>query len=79
MDPYALTVDLLEEAGGSVGMIGFGMSEENTAKLLAGSPALMRIRELELLEQILAGTNATFVLGQGDLATQVRGLVGKTD
>ncbi len=35
MDPYALTVELLEAGGGSVGMIGFGMSEENTAMLLA--------------------------------------------
>ncbi len=34
-DPYALTVRLLREAGGSVGMIGFGMSEENTARMLA--------------------------------------------
>ena len=35
VDPYDLTVDLLEAGGGSVGMIGFGMSEENTAMLLA--------------------------------------------
>ena len=35
VEPYALTVDLLEAAGGSVSMIGFGMSEENTAKMLA--------------------------------------------
>jgi len=34
-DPYALTVRLLEEEGGSVGMIGFGMSEENTEEVLA--------------------------------------------
>ncbi|MDE2973352.1 MAG: D-aminoacylase [Gemmatimonadota bacterium] len=34
-DPYALTVRLLREAGGSVGMIGFGMSEENTERVLA--------------------------------------------
>lgn len=34
-EPYALAVRLLREAGGSVGMIGFGMSEENTEKLLA--------------------------------------------
>ena len=33
-DPYALTVRLLREAGGSVGMIGFGMSEENTERML---------------------------------------------
>lgn len=35
VDPYALTRELLESNGGSVGMIGYGMSEENTARLLA--------------------------------------------
>ena len=35
VDPLALTVDLLRENGGSVGMVGFGMSEENTARFLA--------------------------------------------
>jgi N-acyl-D-amino-acid deacylase len=34
-DPFDLTVRLLREEGGSVGMIGFGMSEENTARVLA--------------------------------------------
>ena len=34
MDPYELTVELLRAEGG-VGMIGFGMSEANTARLLA--------------------------------------------
>ena len=34
-DPYALTVRLLRESGGSAGMIGFGMSEENTGRILA--------------------------------------------
>ena len=34
-DPYDLTVRLLRDAGGSVGMIGFGMSEENTERILA--------------------------------------------
>jgi N-acyl-D-amino-acid deacylase len=33
-EPYAMVVRLLREEG-SVGMIGFGMSEENTAKVLA--------------------------------------------
>jgi len=35
VDPYALAVDLLAAGGGSVSMVGFGMSEDNTAKLLA--------------------------------------------
>ena len=34
-DPYHLTVRLLRDAGGSVGMIGFGMSEDNTERMLA--------------------------------------------
>ncbi|HSG49640.1 MAG TPA: D-aminoacylase [Longimicrobiales bacterium] len=35
VDPYALTLDLMRENRGSVGMIGFGMSEENTEAILA--------------------------------------------
>lgn len=35
VDPYALTVELLRANEGGVGMIGHGMSEENTARLLA--------------------------------------------
>jgi len=34
-DPFALTLRLMFEENGSVGMIGFGMSEENTANMLA--------------------------------------------
>ncbi len=34
-EPYALTVRLLRESGGGVGMIGYGMSEENTAAILS--------------------------------------------
>jgi regulator of protease activity HflC (stomatin/prohibitin superfamily) len=51
-------------------------SQANTAKLLAESPALARLKELELLKEVLAGTRATFVFGQGDLAEQVRSLMG---
>ncbi len=50
-------------------------SQANTAKLLAENPKLARLRELELLQEIVRGTKATFVFGQGDLAEQVRGLV----
>ena len=35
VEPYELTVQLLEANGGGVGMIGHGMSEENTAMILA--------------------------------------------
>ncbi len=51
-------------------------SQANTARLLAQNPVLARIRELELMGEILAGTNATFVLGQGDLTDQVTSLIG---
>ena len=34
-DPYHLTVRLLREANGSVGMVGFGMSEDNTERMLS--------------------------------------------
>jgi N-acyl-D-amino-acid deacylase len=34
-DPFALTLRLMFEEEASVGMIGFGMSEENTANMLA--------------------------------------------
>jgi regulator of protease activity HflC (stomatin/prohibitin superfamily) len=50
-------------------------SQANTAKLLAENPVLARMRELELLQEILAGTKATFVLGEGDLARRIGGLV----
>jgi hypothetical protein len=50
-------------------------SQANTAKLLAESPQLARLKELELLKDVLAGSKATFVFGGGDIAEQVRGLV----
>jgi N-acyl-D-amino-acid deacylase len=34
-EPFAMALRLLTEEGGSVGMIGFGMSEENTARILS--------------------------------------------
>jgi len=52
-------------------------SQANTARLLAENPTLARIKELESLQEILAGVKATFVLGSGDIAEQVRGLVRK--
>ena len=35
VDPYALVVEILTADNGSTGMIGFGMSEENTERILA--------------------------------------------
>lgn len=50
-------------------------SQANTARLLAENPPLARLKELEALQQILAGAKATFVVGNGDLAKQVTGLL----
>ena len=35
VDPFDFALELLVRGGGSVGMIGFGMSEENTARILS--------------------------------------------
>src|SRR5205823_12571304 len=43
-------------------------SQANTAKLLADNPALLRLREMELLKDVLVSAKATFVFGSGDLA-----------
>lgn len=51
-------------------------SQVNTAKLMSENPALVRMKELEAVQEILKGAKATFVLGRGDVAEQVRGLVG---
>jgi regulator of protease activity HflC (stomatin/prohibitin superfamily) len=50
-------------------------SQANTARLLAEHPELLRLRELEMLKEVLAGTTTTFVLGQGNLTGQIRSLV----
>lgn len=47
-------------------------SQANTAKLLVDNPVLARLKELELVQEILAGTNATFVIGRGDLTDELR-------
>ena len=50
-------------------------SQANTAKLLEQNPVLARMKELEALQEILRGTQATFVLGQGDLSEQIGSLI----
>ncbi len=52
-------------------------SQANTAKLMAENPLLARFKELEMLQDILAGSKATFVLGSGDVADQFRSLIRK--
>ncbi|MCI0676725.1 MAG: hypothetical protein L0Y42_13235, partial [Phycisphaerales bacterium] len=50
-------------------------SQANTAKLLAENPALTRLKELEMLGEMLAGSKSTFVFGQGDMLENIRGLI----
>jgi len=49
-------------------------SQVNTARLLAANPVLARMKELEAVQEILAGSKATFLFGQGDLVSQVKSL-----
>ena len=53
-------------------------SQANTARLLADNPALQRLRELEAIKDILAGTSVTFVMGDSgnrSLVEQMKSLV----
>ncbi len=54
-------------------------SQANTAKLLAENPVLARMKELELVQEILSGAKATFVFGDGDIAGRIRALAGPED
>jgi regulator of protease activity HflC (stomatin/prohibitin superfamily) len=50
-------------------------SQANTARLLAENPMLLRLKELETMQEILAGARTTFVLGREPLALQMRALL----
>lgn len=50
-------------------------SQANTAKLLAESPTLMRLRELEVLEKIAANGKLNIVLGEKGLTDRVVNLL----
>jgi len=50
-------------------------SQANTAKMLADSPTLMRLRELEVLEKIAASGKLNIVLGEKGLADRVVNLL----
>ncbi len=52
-------------------------SQANTAKLLAENPILARFKELELLQEVLAGAKTTFVFGNGDIRSQLDTLIGR--
>ncbi len=51
-------------------------SQANTARLLSENPMLARIKELELIQQVLSGADVKFVFGEGNLAEQIRSLAG---
>ena len=46
-------------------------SQANTAKILEGSPTLMRLRELEVLEKVAEKSNLSVVLGEKGLTDRV--------
>jgi regulator of protease activity HflC (stomatin/prohibitin superfamily) len=50
-------------------------SQANTAKLLAENPTLMRMRELEVLEKVVAGGKLNVVLSDKGLADRVVNLI----
>jgi hypothetical protein len=50
-----------------------------SARILFDNPQLARLKELEPLQSMLAGAKTTFVFGRGDIAEQVRTLVGQDD
>lgn len=50
-------------------------SQANTAKLLEGNPTLMRLRELEVLEKVVANGKLSVVLGEKGLADRVVNLL----
>jgi regulator of protease activity HflC (stomatin/prohibitin superfamily) len=50
-------------------------SQANTAKLLAENPTLMRLRELEVLEKVVASGKLSVVLGEKGLADRVVNLL----
>ncbi len=51
-------------------------SQANTARLLAENPMLARMKELEMVQQVLSGADVKFVFGSGELADQLRSLAG---
>jgi len=50
-------------------------SQANTAKLLSDNPTLMRLRELEVLENIASSSKLNVVLGEKGLADRVVNLL----
>ena len=50
-------------------------SQANTARLYQDNPALLRMRELEAIQDIMKNAQTTFHMGQGALLDQLRSLL----
>lgn len=50
-------------------------SQANTARLLENNPALMRLRELDVLEKIAGNSRLNVVLGEKGLADRIVNLL----
>jgi hypothetical protein len=50
-------------------------SQANTARLLADNPALMRLRELEVLEKVTTAGQLNVILGEKGLTDKVVNLL----
>jgi len=50
-------------------------SQANTAKLMMSNPVLLKLKELETLQEILTNSKATFHIGKGDLVEQLGSMV----
>lgn len=49
-------------------------SQANTARLMAENPQLIRMKELETMQEIMSGAKLTFFLGSGDMKSQLKDL-----
>ena len=50
-------------------------SQANTAKLLHDNPTLLRMREMEMLSEVLTGANTTFIVGKEPMVDQLHGML----
>ena len=50
-------------------------SQVNTAKLMAENPQLIRMKELETMQEIMSGARVSFFIGSGDMKGQLQDLL----
>lgn len=50
-------------------------SQANTAKLISDNPLLMKMKELEAIQEIMAGSKSTFFFTSGDVSSQLRDMI----